>query len=304
MCEVPIEQAIFTSVRRSTREGYHVAATSPGVDHDEIRELSIWGPAHDALLDPRQGAQSINFHQLSSGRFCVSLTTALDAEYSGRGGCEVYTQSLLVAPETLRRFANDPFRLLDAARAAKQLTPLRPVPETLPSFSLVGKASAVNSLLLTRLMQTPGVGALIRLLEVALTAPALALAHTLPAARLFAGLLNLLPVECRPAFSFTTGLHPSSRRPFRWCVVGNDAGDRREVAARSAAFWPPQGEVSATGGEETGWAGYIGRLLRENGVTGISAVLKEPRPDVTCEQLDELALELASSTRPRAVAIN
>ncbi len=305
MCAPPIEQALFTSLRGSSREGYQVAATSAGVMGDEVRELAIWGPAHDSLLDPRQGAQSVNFHRLASGRFCVSLTRALGAEYSGRGGCQVYTQSLLVAPETLERFANDPFRLLDAARAAKHLTPYDAIPETLPSISLVGQAAAVNALLLTRLVRDPGADAMIGLLDAALRAPSLAIPHALPAARRFAGVLNLLPIECRPEFSFTTGLRPSARRPFRWCVLGDDPGERREIAACGATFWPPTRDP-LTSLPETGtsWAGLVSPMLREQKWTQLSTALSVARPGLTCERLNELATSLASSTRPPAVAIN
>ncbi len=39
---------------------------------------------------------SINFHRLPSGAFCISRTTPSGLEYSGRGGCAIYTQCLIV----------------------------------------------------------------------------------------------------------------------------------------------------------------------------------------------------------------
>jgi hypothetical protein len=132
----PIEQAIFTSVRTDRVDGYQLAAASEGIGAEDRRSLPQWGPAHDSLSEEGLGAASLNFHPLPSGAYCISRTSAASGEYSARRGPQVYTQMLVVEPEDLRRFANNPFRLLQAATAAGHVQVLRDIPRQLSSFTL------------------------------------------------------------------------------------------------------------------------------------------------------------------------
>ena len=291
-----LDQAIFTSVRGRQMDGYQLAVASPGVSAEEAKELSIWGPAHDSLLDERSGARSINFHRLESGRFCISLTTALGAEYSGRGGCQVYTHSLLAPPEDLLQFANDPFRLLDAALAGGRIQPSEALPKSLEAFSLVGGATAVNETLVTRLVRQVGPCALGRLAAAALGDVPVAVASQAPARLLFAGLLNLLPVECRVEFSFTTGLRHSPRRPYRLVSLSPDALELRR-ASPNLPFVPIDlDSENDPAGTDHPWAELLAALLEQNRVPQFAAALRTPRPGLTASHLAEAAGELGSST--------
>jgi len=133
-----------------------VVATSPGVCEADVRELTVWGPSHDALLESTPDAVSLNFHPLPSGSYCVSRTSPAGWEYSGRGGARVYTQCLIVSPETLARFANNPFALSRAALAAGLLRLHDEVPKRLAPLRLTGRAPACDSTLLARLCANPG----------------------------------------------------------------------------------------------------------------------------------------------------
>src|SRR5687768_15734679 len=103
-----LDQALFTSVRGSRLEGYQLAARSAGIGEAEVRELSRCSPGHDALLDPREGAESVNFHRLESGRYCVSRTVKAGAEYSGREGPRIATNLLVCDDGVFHRFAFNP----------------------------------------------------------------------------------------------------------------------------------------------------------------------------------------------------
>ncbi len=76
------EQAVFASSGNAA--GYQVVAASPGLCEADARELAVWGPSHDSLLDPSPEAESLNFHPLPSGAFCISRTVALG--WDGQGG--------------------------------------------------------------------------------------------------------------------------------------------------------------------------------------------------------------------------
>jgi hypothetical protein len=283
-----IQQAIFTSVRGAAMDGYQLVAASPEISDDETKELEAWGPAHDSLLDPRPRARSVNFHRLASGRYCVSLTTALDAEYSGRGGCQVYTHSLVVEPEVLRRFANNPFRIVEAALAAEQLTPHEQVPAALEPLELPGAASPVNTVLLARLARRPGPAAMARLVAETLRHKFVSVACRDPAREVLGGVINLLPVECRPEFSFTTGLRHSARRPFRLSVLSDDAEERRRTISTGAVGIDLASSKPASPAT-SGWAGYVESVLRDNRISHFARLLRESRPGLISAELDSLA---------------
>ena len=135
-----IEQAIFTSTQTDRAEGYQLAGRSNGLSAADARELAVWGPSHDSLLEQPGEPASTNFHRLSSGSFCVSRTTLAGAEYSGRGGPQVYTQFLVVPPPLLARFSNNPFAILRAATASGALGVGEQIPEVLQPFRLSGGA--------------------------------------------------------------------------------------------------------------------------------------------------------------------
>ena len=40
------EQAIFTSLARRGKSGYHLVARSPGVTESEASALATWSPSH------------------------------------------------------------------------------------------------------------------------------------------------------------------------------------------------------------------------------------------------------------------
>ena len=69
-----IEQAIFTSAETERAAGYQVVAQSAGVCEADARELAVWGPSHDSMLEFDSDATNINFHPLPSGAYCVSRT--------------------------------------------------------------------------------------------------------------------------------------------------------------------------------------------------------------------------------------
>ena len=139
-----IEQAVFTSAPTHRTAGYHLVGRSPGVTEVDVRELAVWGPSHDSLLDLGPDATSVNFHPLPSGAYCVSRTVSAGFEYSGRGGHRVYTQCLILPPDVLRRFANNAFAVVRAAVAGGMLQVFDQVPEQLSSLSLQGSTAPVG----------------------------------------------------------------------------------------------------------------------------------------------------------------
>ncbi len=288
-----IEQAVFTSAETSRAAGYQIVARSPGVSDEDARELAVWCPSHDSLWDRGPDAMSFNFHPLPSGNFCASRTVPAGREYSGRRGARIYTQCLIVPPDALARFGNNPFALLRAALAAGSLRVHDEVPRHLTPLTLVGRAAAVDTGLLARLTANPGPEWMAALVEAALESDALALVGGPGAVHLVAGLINCLPPECRTEFSFSTGLRFSAQRPYRIAGLPSDPAERRRIAQRPGAVVldldgdPPDGLATSDG-----WARLILRVLKTGRSSFLATQFSKRRFELRRSDLPALGLQL------------
>ncbi len=288
-----IELAVFTSVRSARNEGYQLAATSPGVSKEDARALSKWGPAHDSLLDPTPLGVSVNFHPLPSGRFCMGRSMPAGAEWSGRGE-RIATHMLLVPPEVLARFANDPFRLLAAVEITGRLPSADETPERLEPFHLPGRAAAVDGSLLARLAVDPSRRALCGLLDAVLEGAPLGVVAPLRASRLFAGLWNVLPVACRTGLSFTTGLKDSLSRPFDLVALPLDFDARHPSRDRRREVCDLRGDLDDRA-YRYAWTSVVAQLLSERRVADLSTVLKQVSGPIGLQDLQNLVAEVVEA---------
>jgi hypothetical protein len=225
---VRIPQAIFTSLRGEQFAGYQLAAKSPEIGEDLARELTIWGPAHDSLLDEMAGEPSINFHPLGPEHFCLSVTSSSGPEYSGRAGARIYTQMFVLPHDALARFDNNPLLILRTLEAAGRTEVHDELPQMLRSVPLVGRAGEADLGCMERVLDQIPPEALTNLVTTLLESPTVGLATSLAPRCLFSALFQLLPPEERPRISFTTGLRHSPRRPFRLFLLPSDPAARRQ----------------------------------------------------------------------------
>jgi hypothetical protein len=288
-----IEQAVFTSARTDRSAGYQLAGRSPGVCEADARELVTWCPSHDSLLEAGPDAASFNFHPLPSGAYCASRSVPAGAEQSRRGGARVYTQCLIVPPDVLARFANNPFALFRAALANGSLRVFDEVPERLEPLSVAGRAAAVDAALLARLAANPGVPWLATLVRAALDSFPLGLTGGPPAVHLIAGLINCLPPECRTEFSFTTGLKFSPHRPFRVVVLPGDAVQQHRLRRRyNMAILDFNGDPPTEFAPNDGWARLIRRVLQTGRTTFLATQFSKRRFELAPKDLPALGLQL------------
>jgi len=290
-----VEQAIFTSAVTDRSAGYHVVAQSPGVCEADVRELAVWCPSHDSLLEWGPEAESFNFHPLPSGGYCISRTTPAGWEYSGRGGHRIYTHCLLVPRDVLARFANNPFSVIRAATAAGLFTLHHRVPARLEPLVLAGSAVPVDQNLLARLAANPGPRAMARLVQAARDTVCLALSGEPSAGELMAGLFSCLPPPCRTEFSFSTGLKFSGRRPFRLIAMSDDPAEQRWLAHQhNVQLLDLCGEADATanGTPLDGWSHWIARVLATGRTSFLATQLSKRRFDLKAGDLPALGLQL------------
>ncbi|MGC8639509.1 MAG: hypothetical protein ACP5XB_06480 [Isosphaeraceae bacterium] len=116
------EQAIFTSLPRHGRGGYHLVSRSRGVAAGDAQALARWAPSHGSLIVDEKNRTSVNFHPLPSGRYALSRTCAGPPEYSGRGGAQLYTHFLIVDDATLEAVRFQPFLIYRDAAALGYFT--------------------------------------------------------------------------------------------------------------------------------------------------------------------------------------
>jgi hypothetical protein len=310
---VTLEHAIFTSADTSQAQGYQLVAQSPGIGDATARELTIWCPSHDALVEGSTRELSINFHPLESGDFCVSRTAADGEEYSGRLGPRLTTQCLVVSSEMLSRNANSPFELMQAVVAGGRLPSADPMPRQLESIQMPARCSVMNIALVEKLTEQFGADRVANLVELALTSKSLA--FVAPTAqqtgsptidRVMAGLFNCLPVMCRTAYSFTTGLRHSARRPFRWQVVEADASVQRQMVRQHAMTIVNLDDLAALDellsqtARRHGWSAFVGECLRRGDIDALKQQLRPEQTNLNLSSLSQLGDELLREMNRRS----
>jgi hypothetical protein len=294
---VPIEQAVFTSARTDRAAGYQLLSRSCGLAESDARELSVWGPSHGSLLEQSGQCASTNFFRLASGASCVSRTTMAGAEYSGRGGKSVYTQFLVVPADVMARFANNPFAILRAAAASGALCVHETVPESLEPIELGGRAPVVELSLLAQLVREPGAAALATLVQTALASERLAIFSDVSREQLIAALINLLPVECRMEFSFSTGLKFSPSRAVRISSLPNEESAWRALARRGITLLRLENAAPSDDVRLDGWAAWLAETLAAGKLSVLAGELEQPRPGLTCSELGALGEQLRAASR-------
>ncbi len=132
------------------------------------------------------------------------------------------------------------------------------------------------------------------LVQSALTASCTAVAAGRAGAEaLIAGLFDCLPLECRTAISFSTGLRYSSRRPFRVLPFPHNPASRRWFAHQpnvAVLDWVANNPCNNMLVHQ--WARFIERALSDAPISFLAEKLSQRRPDLTLENLPDLGLQL------------
>jgi hypothetical protein len=268
-------------------------AASPGIAECDRRELAVWGPSHDSLLDSGPEAVSVNFFPLPSGSFCVSRTTAAGWEYSGRGGHRIYTHCLIASPNVLRQFANHPFLLLRTVLAGGSMETPDAIPPRLETLELRETTPAGDAGLLAPLAAEVGPVSLAMFVQAALSNVCLAVRGPVATTRLIGGLLDCLPVDCRTSISFSSGLKFSARRPFDLFALPDDAAQQRWLAHRPGlTALDLSRDPASVNRLVNAWARLIHRVLATGDFAFLSEELARPRADFTLADLPALGLQL------------
>ena len=107
---IEVEQAVFTSLRSLTGEGYRIIASSPGLRPNEKTEITRRCPSHGGLCEG-VGVVGLLAFSLPGGRHCVCHVRPAGPEHTGRGGQRIYTHAAIIDRETFERFGADAVRV-------------------------------------------------------------------------------------------------------------------------------------------------------------------------------------------------
>jgi len=309
-----IERAIFTSAQTDRAQGYQLVGRTADIDEPTARELTIWCPSHDGLIDRSESASSLNFHQLGKRRFCISRTIADGAEYSGRHGHRLTTHCLIVSAETMGCWANSPWALMNDALESGQMVISRPIPRYLKPFRLTERSPAFDGKLVKRLAERFGATRWAKLLEIAVSKKSVGFVGSERDSQTFehvndviAGLHYCLPFECRSEFSFTSGLRFSPRRSFRWVTLEPNASRQRQVARQYGVTVVDLDDPSSLdrlidgSAPRHGWAAFVAECIRRSNLLPLEVALQQRDPKLNLQSLsrhgDQLLRNMVASPR-------
>jgi hypothetical protein len=213
------EQAVFTSLQRRGRGGYHLVSRSQGVGAADAQALARWAPSHGALVADGKNGTSVNFHPVPSDRFAVSRTCAGPPEYSGRGGQQVYTHFLIVDDGALQAVGFQPFSIYRDAIAMGHLLYQPDPSEYLEPVRLSQLHSSRNAAFWADKAVELGLPPLEPLRKQLQSGHRLRFAYSGDRIVLAECLIGLLSPEVVIGTSFATSLVPSSDRPFVLTLV-------------------------------------------------------------------------------------
>lgn len=216
---MPTDQAIFTSMARRGKSGYHVVARSPGLTESEAGMVATWSPSHGGLIVDPSNEVSVSFYPLPTGRFALARCREGRAEYSGRGGKQLYTHALVIDAARLKQAGYQPFSIYRDALALGCFH-YRPDPEPvlkpLELSSLYPQAQVETTASLIRELGLAAVEAVVSRLDAGQTVE---YPYAGDRAALAEFLIGRLPADAVLRTSFSTSLRASSVRPFRLNLV-------------------------------------------------------------------------------------
>lgn len=227
-------------------------AVSRGIEKMDLSEIRQWSAERDELLSSAPLAHSWNFHPLPTGKFCLSRTSRLALLFPHENSGKVFTHGILVPPELLKDYSNNAVTLLRhlekqglwraGIEVTRQLQEMGspdhlkdenfPHAEILPvlrTLMMDGGSEAVRLEALNAFARTTGIRRFSSILDQILGNFTTILTGTAVPEMLLEALLDVLPVGCRPEFSFSTGLKFSSKRLFRIICIGSASHEQERI---------------------------------------------------------------------------
>lgn len=216
---MPIDQAIFTSLPRRGKSGYHLVSRSAGITASEASAIASWSPSHGGLIVDEANQESVNYFPLPSGRYGLARTREGRPEYSGRGGRQLYTHIILF---DVGRLQHSRFRPFEIYRDALALGHFHYQPNPKPVLDQIELSTLYadrnDSLGLAKELNAHALASIVAQLDAGqpVTVP-----YHGDRTAMAEALIRLLSPESIMRLSFATNLTPSAVRPFHLSMVSD-----------------------------------------------------------------------------------
>ena len=233
----PIEQALISVRANEIDKEVRFLRSSNGLAAIDREEILGWSQAFEIPPDGRFDLLNLFFHHLPSGDYAVGRLTP---SIPPNGAVPTtparlrsfFIQTMVVDPETFLSFGNNPIFLYQKALSSGRLTFMaHRIPEV-TAIPIEGENRWLDPGLLRGMIVSPGIEAIVRLLRSTLDAPCTLFTGGPPAVHIISALFNLLPVDCRPELTFSTGLHFSPDRYLRLIGVAKKNPRLAEIRDR------------------------------------------------------------------------
>ena len=293
---IQCDQAVFTSIRLPTGEGYRITATSRGLRPDIKQVITRHSPSQDALCwlpdrsagDGEAPQYAAAFYAVPDDRLCVAYSCYAGAEHTGRGGERVYTLNVIFRRADFGLCGYNPFTVLRAMIAARLTEPLLKTPPVLAPLELSiderpGDASIPDS--------SPAfdpnwraylLHALVDDGQFVINLPE----QWLAAAESF---LLGIPGERRADVSFSAGLRYSVSRPHNLSFLSDEVGRAKaRMTGRQEELIEPL-EQEAPHVPESQWLSFVKRHWREGDLSMLGQRTSMAFSDTSHEGCERIA---------------
>ncbi len=219
-----VDQAIFTSVRGPTAEGYRIVAATPSVTPAERAEITRRSPSHGSLCDDQPAAVALSTYPLDSGRHCVAVSRAAGIEHTARGGQRIWTHIVVLDDAAYRAFACNPAAVAAALDRAGGPDATTAPPPALGVLRLYSTPPLIPEETLAI-----GIDWLLSLSRAVLCGEPLLVCGVEKEMGVLGTLMVSLPLSARKALSVSCGLRYSAVRRMQVSIVATSASDARRV---------------------------------------------------------------------------
>lgn len=281
--EVVCDQAIFTSIRTPTGQGYRIVAASRGVRADEKADITARSPSHGSLYESGPEPVGLLSCRLSSGRFCVGYVCHAGVEHTGRGGQRVYTQMALLDEAAYRSFDSNPVAVHAViGKAIGKAGPLlKPPPHLEPLVLPPGTRDLASPEAPDWIW--PSAATLLEGHRLVLTGESKPLA-------MLNWIMLSLPRGLRESVNVSTNLRFSPSRGMHLVLIGsNDLQLLRQLPGQQMQAWVCDSTPPELAVQFQAWFGLLRRWYREGRFEDIARLTCKICADSPVEALEQVA---------------
>jgi hypothetical protein len=240
---VHCDQALFTSARSSTSDGYQLVAASSSIRPEEKAEITKWSPSHGALVSEADDAVGLLAYRLSTGRHAVAVVRPAGPEPTGRGGQRIFTHTVLLEPDQYARCGCNAVRVHAALRKVASDAPPTDLDGWLGPITLPAGKEATLPPILSSATAVDRFMALVKMMMSEQSWISQGAPHPY---MMLDWALSCVPPAHRAATSISIGLKTTSSRPATLILLdAHDQAAVRRMPGHCVQRWEATGQAVA-----------------------------------------------------------